>query len=181
MFYECRKQDLRGYVNEQIISLLDFKKLTKINLVGLFHTKHLLTFEFKFCIFVFLLSSITSNIMTRLHKIHALLKQNYKTTQIPGIACAYNTGSYTPPHLLLKLFQNFLNNIVYELCLHNIYCFIITGSFLPARKQTSVGKIRTCVLYYTNKLIFLLGKNILIYCSHSGQLLTIPARCGDKQ
>ena len=87
----------------------------------------------------------------------------------------------TPPHLLLKLFQNFLNILIYVLCLHDTYYFKILGCFLPARKQIGVGKIRTCILYYTNKHIFLLGKNIFIYCSHPGQLLTIPAYGGSKQ
>ncbi len=123
--------------------------------------------------------------MARLHKIYALLEQNYKTTKIPDVACAYNTDSYTPPHLLLILFQNFLNKIVYVLCLHDIYYFIlflikntkyfsirnsnaigtdlkkiynsvpyrntIVGCFLPARKQTGVGKIRT--FFYWGKII----------------------------
>jgi len=87
----------------------------------------------------------------------------------------------TPPYLLLKLFQNFLNILVYVLCLHDIFYFKIVGCFLSAQKQTGVGKNRTCILYYTNKHIFLLGKNQFTYCSHPGQLLTIPARCGGKQ
>ncbi len=119
--------------------------------------------------------------MTRLHKIYALLKQNYKTTKIPDVACACNTDSCTPPHLLLKLFQNFIAGLVYMLWRHCIYCFSSTIRLLPTQKQTDDAKICVYIIYCTNKNIFLLGKNNLITCSHPGQLLTIPAGGGSKQ